>query len=99
MAQTRKKQVQPEFGPDKAFGIALREVRTAKGLSQEGLADEAGVDRTYVSLMERGIKSPTLRMLIRLAAILGVTAGELVGRTEAIMSAARSPTRKTPPPD
>lgn len=82
------KQVQPRTGPDKAFGTALRELRIAKGLSQEGLAHEAGVDRSYMSLLERGIKSPTLRMVFRLAAILGVTAAELVAKTESAMKAA-----------
>lgn len=81
----RNRQVQPVTGPDKSFGVALREIRTAKGLSQEGLAHEAGVDRSYVSLLERGIKSPTLRMVFKLAAILGVSAAELVARTEAAM--------------
>lgn len=52
------------------------------------LAHEAGVDRSYVSLLERGIKNPTLRMVFRLAGILGVTAKELVGRVEAEMAGA-----------
>lgn len=86
-----QKQVQPQTGADKAFGLALRNIRTAKGLSQEGLANEAGVDRSYVSLLERGIKSPTLRMVVRLAGILGVTAAEMVGKAEAVMG--------TNPPD
>jgi transcriptional regulator with XRE-family HTH domain len=46
------------------------------------------VDRSYVSLLERGIKNPTLRMVFRLAGILGVTAKELVGRVEAEMAGA-----------
>jgi transcriptional regulator with XRE-family HTH domain len=83
-----QKQLQPQAGADKAFGLALREFRTAKGLSQEGLAHEAGVDRSYVSLLERGIKSPTLRMVFRLAGILGVSAAELVAKTEAGMKVA-----------
>lgn len=65
----------------------------AKGLSQEGLAHEAGVDRSYMSLLERGIKSPTLRMVFKLAAILGVTAAELVAKTEAAMKDATGDTR------
>lgn len=84
MAQRRSnKQVQPESGPEKAFGRALRQVRESKGISQEALAHEAGVDRSYVSLLERGIKSPTLRMVFRLAGILRVTAAELVAKAEA----------------
>ncbi len=71
--------------------MALREIRTAKGLSQEGLAHEAGVDRSYMSLLERGIKSPTLRMVFRLASILGVSAAELVAKTEAAIAGGAGP--------
>jgi transcriptional regulator with XRE-family HTH domain len=52
-------------------------------MSQEALALEAGVDRTYVSLLERGKRQPTLGMLFQLAAVLGVSAATLVSRTSA----------------
>jgi len=45
-------------------------------LSQEDLAERAGMDRTYVSGIERGTRNPTLKVLHRLAKALGV---ELVG--------------------
>ena len=64
-------------------------------MSQEGLANEAGVDRSYVSLLERGIKSPTLRMVFRLAGILGVTAAEMVGKAEAVMGSGKAATVNT----
>jgi len=54
----------------KAFGIALREARTRAELSQERLAFHAGVHPTYISHVERGLKSPTLDVLAALASAL-----------------------------
>ncbi|OYY94454.1 MAG: hypothetical protein B7Y41_06360 [Hydrogenophilales bacterium 28-61-23] len=51
---------------------ALKEARLAAGFSQEALALEAGVDRTYVSQLERGVANPSLLVLHKLAAILNV---------------------------
>lgn len=50
----------------------VRELRGQKGLSQERLALEAGVDRTLVSKIERVIANPTLEVLAKLAAVLDV---------------------------
>lgn len=50
----------------------IRELRGQKGLSQERLALEAGVDRTLVSKIERVIANPTLEVLAKLAAVLDV---------------------------
>lgn len=52
------------------FAAWLRERRLAAGLSQEELAEKAGLHRTYVSQMERGLKSPTLDVLAKLAGAL-----------------------------
>ena len=60
------------------LAINLRAYRKEAGYSQEGLALEAGVDRTYVSQMERGIGNPSLRVLCRLADILGLTVQDLL---------------------
>ena len=49
------------------FAANLLRLRQAKGLSQEALAYEAGIDRTYVSALERGIYSASLDMVERLA--------------------------------
>ena len=51
----------------------LRELRQQAGLSQEALADKAGLHRTYISQLERGLKSPTVDVLDALARALGVT--------------------------
>ena len=65
-----------------AFGEALREVRTAQGLSQEQLAVDAGLDRTYVSGIERGERNPSLTNLYRLADALDVRLSDLARRSE-----------------
>lgn len=64
------------------FGDELRSARIAAGLSQEALGFRADIHRTYVSLLERNIKSPTLDVLFRICDAVGVSAGELVGRIE-----------------
>ncbi len=66
----------------KGFAEVLREVRQEKGLSQEALADLAGLHRNYVSEVERGLKSPSLRTLDQLAHALDVPAWALLKRTE-----------------
>jgi transcriptional regulator with XRE-family HTH domain len=49
----------------------LRRLRVARGLSQENLAADAGIDRTYVSRLERGLENPTVAVLEQLANALG----------------------------
>lgn len=53
-------------------GRALRWHRLAKELSQEEFADLCGLDRTYVSGIERGLRNPTVIVLERMAAVLGI---------------------------
>ena len=52
------------------FGRALRALREEAGVSQEALADLAGIHRTYVSMLERGIANPSLTVLDGLASAL-----------------------------
>jgi transcriptional regulator with XRE-family HTH domain len=66
----------------KVFGSVLRERRLQAGLTQEALAYEAGIERTYVSFMERGLRQPSLRVVIALSNPLRVSAKELVGDLE-----------------
>ncbi|MET7549190.1 helix-turn-helix transcriptional regulator [Streptomyces sp. NPDC005500] len=65
-----------------SFGLAVRSVRTDLGWSQERLSAESGLDRTYVSGLERGRRNPALQTLARLADALGVPLHELVKRAE-----------------
>jgi transcriptional regulator with XRE-family HTH domain len=64
-----------------AFGRVLRTARDTAGLSQEQLAEAADVDRTYPSLLERGLRQPTLHMLLRLASAVGMEPGVMVTAT------------------
>lgn len=54
-------------------GPAFRQLRERANLSQEGFALEAGLDRTYVSGIERGVRNPSLKSMQRLAETLGVS--------------------------
>jgi transcriptional regulator with XRE-family HTH domain len=54
-----------------AIGGVLRAKREKLGMSQEDVAERAGVDRTYVSILERGLKSPTLETLEKICSALG----------------------------
>lgn len=56
--------------PNTVFGEQLRQIRRAAGITQEELAFRVGLDRTYISLLERGIKSPTLNTFFRLCKVL-----------------------------
>ena len=67
------------------FGQVLREQRTARGISQEDLALNADVDRTFVSQMERGIRQPTITTIMKLAEALGIQASALVARMERLL--------------
>lgn len=65
------------------FARNLRKARQERGLSQEALAYEAGVDRTYVSALERGVYGATIDMVDKLAMVLGVEAAALLLRPSA----------------
>lgn len=79
----RRRHVQPRSGPERAFGDVLRQLRNSRKLSQEELGDVCDSDRTFVSMLERGLVSPTLRTLVKFAAALGVRPSEMLRRAEA----------------
>lgn len=60
----------PPKPPRNQFGLAMRAVRKARGLSQETFGLQSS--RTYVSTLERGLKSPTLNKIDELAEVMGV---------------------------
>ena len=68
----------PDTDPCIKFGKTIRSIRTKRGLSQEALADASGLDRTYVSAVERGKRNISLRNIYKLARALGVKAGDLL---------------------
>jgi transcriptional regulator with XRE-family HTH domain len=67
---------------EKAFGLALKKLREGKGLSQEALASHSGFHRTYISLLERGMKSPSLSTLARLSEALDISLTQFVNTIE-----------------
>lgn len=62
------------------LAVNIRKARRSAGLSQEELADKAGIDRTYVSALERSKYAATVDMIERLAGALGVEPSELLQR-------------------
>ncbi|GAB1717462.1 MAG: transcriptional regulator [Nitrobacter sp.] len=75
------------------FARNLRRHRYAKGLSQEALAHEADMDRTYVSALERGLYSASIDTIARLADVLGIEPDELLRRAKASRNKASSSAR------
>jgi len=64
------------------FGQVLRETRKDRGLSQESLGFKSGYHRTYISLIARGNKIPTLQTRFNLASALDINASDLVKRVQ-----------------
>lgn len=60
------------------LGRRVQQLRRAQGISQEAFADTIGLHRTYLSGVERGVRNPTLTVMDRIAAGLGVTLCDLV---------------------
>ncbi|GAB3723486.1 hypothetical protein GCM10027594_04440 [Hymenobacter agri] len=69
--------------PIKVFGLVIKQMRKELGLSQEALADEAKLDRTFISQLETGSKQPSLTTIFRLASALRIEASDLLRRVEA----------------
>jgi transcriptional regulator with XRE-family HTH domain len=57
----------------KALGKRIRQLRQERGWSQERLADEAGMHRTYMWGIEQGVRNPSVRHLVRIAEALGIS--------------------------
>ena len=60
------------------FGNRVRQLRKAKGLSQEAFASLCGLDRTYISGIERGVRNVSLANLGLIAEALGISLSELM---------------------
>jgi len=73
-----------------AFGKALREARKLAGISQEGLALSSGVDRTFVSMLERGIRQPALATILALCDGLQLRPGTLIDRVAVMLKSKRN---------
>lgn len=64
------------------FGETIRELRQNKNIAQEKLAYLAGIDRTYMSAIERGLKNPSLKIIFQLADGLEMNASEIIEELE-----------------
>lgn len=62
------------------FSLNLKTLRQAKGMSQEELAHRAGIDRTYISSLERSVYSASIDVVDRLASALDVEVADLLKR-------------------
>jgi transcriptional regulator with XRE-family HTH domain len=63
---------------EKIFGEILRELRNEAGISQENLAHESDLDRSFISMLERGLRMPTITTLFRIAKPLRKTPSEII---------------------
>lgn len=66
-----------------AFGSALRAARQAKGITHEHLAELSDLDRSYISLLERGLRTPTITVAFQLADALSLDPLRLLAETAA----------------
>jgi transcriptional regulator with XRE-family HTH domain len=77
--QRRSKPRSPEHA---ALGEAIRQLRLKAGMSQEQLAEGAGTDLTQIGGIERGVRNPSYTTLLRLAAALETSVGELTSQAD-----------------
>ena len=68
------------------FGNILREYRQSAGYSQEKLALECGLDRTFISMLERGIRQPSIMTLFALSETLKITPSKILRSVEKELS-------------
>ena len=79
---------------EEIFGQILRTIRKKQKMSQEKLAFQSNLDRTYISMLERGIHQPTLNSLLSLAKALDMKTSELVGLVEEEIAGGEGTTTK-----
>lgn len=72
---------------DRTLGLEIQRRRIDKGWSQEYLAEVTGLHRTYISQLERGLKSPSIRVLRHITNALNTTMGEFLQVIEELLSA------------
>ena len=75
--QITNKELEEKEALQKKFGKKLAEIRTLKNITQENLAFDLGVDRTYISYIERGKRNPSLYMLYKISKALKMHIKEL----------------------
>lgn len=71
---------------EKIFGQILRKHRMLNSLSQEKLSQECGLDRSYISLLERGLRQPSLTTILLLSKTLNISAANLIYDVEELLN-------------
>lgn len=74
---------------DRILGLEIQRRRTEKGWSQEYLAEVTGLHRTYISQLERGLKSPSVRVINHITNALGLTMSDFFRTVEEVLDAER----------
>ncbi|QTL51426.1 helix-turn-helix domain-containing protein [Priestia aryabhattai] len=70
---------------EQAFGIVIKKHRIERSMSQEKLAFEAGLDRTFISLLERGKRRPTVNTLFTISAVFETNPHQVVKEIENLL--------------
>ena len=71
---------------EEAFGKVLKDVRLEKSMSQEELAYLSGLDRTFISMLERGKRQPSLTTLFDLSSALEIQPNQLINQVEKLLA-------------
>lgn len=69
------------LSPEEAFGAVLKQMRLNRGITQQDLSFDCELDRTFISLLERGKRQPTLTTILQIANALEIPATELIDET------------------
>lgn len=78
----KRRQIQPRNGVERAFGDEMRKARLKRNMSQMGLYKVTGLDRTFISDLERGIQAPSIRTIFRVARGVGIEPESLIEKTK-----------------
>lgn len=70
---------------EQAFGIVIKKYRLERSISQEKLAFESELDRTYISLLERGRRKPTINTLFAISRVLNINPYQIVRDIENLL--------------
>ena len=71
----------------RAFGTAVRALRTERGIAQESLAHLADIERSHMGKVERGEHMPTLAIVFKIARGMGCSAAQVMGKAEQVLAA------------
>ena len=74
-----------------AFGAAVRALRMERGIAQESLAHQAGIERSHMGKIERGEHMPTLAIIFKIAGALECSSAVLMSEAESQLAAAAQP--------